>query len=54
MVVGQLLCIVFLLLYPLFYPFFCAEIQGDETALAALNEMKPGAGEYRSFSGSTA
>ena len=34
------------LLYPLFYPYFCAQIQGNETALNALNEMSPGAGEY--------
>ena len=34
------------LLYPLFYPYFCGQIQGNESALADLNEMKPGAGEY--------
>ena len=34
------------LLYPLFYPYFCAQIQGNETALSALNEMKSEAGEY--------
>lgn len=34
------------LLYPLFYPYFCSQIQGNEKALAELNEMKPGAGEY--------
>ncbi len=34
------------LLYPLFYPYFCAQIQGNEKALSALNEMSPDAGEY--------
>ena len=34
------------LLYPLFYPYFCAQVQGNETALNALNEMKPEGGEY--------
>ncbi len=34
------------LLYPLFYPYFCAQIKGNEEALKALNEMQDGAGEY--------
>ena len=34
------------LLYPLFYPYFCAQIKGNEKALEDLNGMKPGAGEY--------
>ena len=34
------------LLYPLFYPYFCAQVKGNETALNALNEMKPEGGEY--------
>lgn len=34
------------LLYPLFYPYFCAQIMGDQNALDDLNGMKPGAGEY--------
>ena len=34
------------LLYPLFYPFFCAQVQGNETVLSAMNAMKPEAGEY--------
>ena len=34
------------LLYPLYYPFFCAEIQGNEAALNDLNALKPEAGEY--------
>ena len=34
------------LLYPLFYPYFCAQVQNDEKALSALNEMQSGAGEY--------
>ena len=34
------------MLYPLFYPFFCAQVQNNETALSALNDMKPEAGEY--------
>ena len=33
-------------LYPLFYPYFCAQIKGNETALNDLNSMKPEAGEY--------
>ncbi len=34
------------LLYPLFYPYFCAQIKGNAKALEDLNEMKPGSGEY--------
>ncbi|MBQ9009548.1 MAG: extracellular solute-binding protein [Clostridia bacterium] len=34
------------LLYPLFYPYFCGQIQGNEAGLAELNALKPEAGEY--------
>ncbi len=34
------------MLFPLYYPYFCGQIAGDEAALRALNEMQPGAGEY--------
>ena len=34
------------LLYPMFYPYFCSQIQGNETAINELNELKPEAGEY--------
>lgn len=34
------------LLFPLYYPLFCSEILGNETAVSELNAMKPGAGEY--------
>ncbi len=34
------------LLYPMFYPYFCAQIQANEKALSDMNEMRPGAGEY--------
>ncbi len=34
------------LLYPMFYPYFCAQIQDNETALNAMNSFAPGAGEY--------
>ena len=34
------------LLYPLYFPYFLAQIRGDETAIAALNGMDPAAGEY--------
>ncbi|MBR6076470.1 MAG: carbohydrate ABC transporter substrate-binding protein, partial [Victivallales bacterium] len=34
------------LLYPLFFPYFCGQIQGNEAALKELNEMKPEAGKY--------
>ena len=33
------------MLFPLYYPYFCSQIQGNAEALQALNEMKPGAGE---------
>ena len=33
------------LLFPLFYPYFCAQIRGDEAALKKLNNMEAGAGE---------
>ena len=33
-------------LYPLYYPYFCALIRGNETALNDLNAMKPEAGGY--------
>ncbi|MCR4598663.1 MAG: extracellular solute-binding protein [Acetatifactor sp.] len=35
------------LLYPMFYPYFCKQVQGIEKALSDMNEMKSGAGEYR-------
>ncbi len=35
-----------MMLFPLYYPFFCAGIQGNAEALESLNGMKPGAGEY--------
>ena len=34
------------MLYPLYYPYFCAQIQGDQTAIDRLNAMEGGAGEY--------
>ena len=34
------------LLYPMFYPYFCAQIHGNQTALDALNAMEPDAGQY--------
>lgn len=34
------------MLFPLYYPYFCAQIQSSETAVQDLNGMKPGAGEY--------
>ena len=34
------------LLYPLFFPYFLAQIRGNETAIADLNNMVPSAGEY--------
>ncbi len=34
------------LLYPMFFPYFCAKVQGDETALAHLNAMDEEAPEY--------
>ena len=33
------------LLFPLFYPYFCAQIQKDDAALKKLNNMEDGAGE---------
>ena len=34
------------LLYPLYYPYFLAQIQGNPEAIESLNGMKDGAGEY--------
>ena len=34
------------MLFPLYYPYFCAQIQGNEKALQELNDMADGAGEY--------
>ena len=34
------------MLFPLFYPYFCAQILGNEKALQELNAMAEGAGEY--------
>ena len=34
------------MLYPLFYPYFCAQVRGNAEALDAMNGMKDGAGEY--------
>ena len=34
------------LTFPLFYPYFCAEILGNETAIAEMNRMDPAAGKY--------
>ncbi len=34
------------MLFPLYYPYFCAQIQGNEKAIQEMNDMKPGAGEY--------
>ena len=34
------------LLYPLFYPYFCAQIKDNATALEDLNSLKSGSGEY--------
>ena len=34
------------MLFPMFYPYFCAQIQGNEKALQDLNAMADGAGEY--------
>jgi|GEM_PF-217396 len=36
----------YFLIYPLFYPYFCALILNDETAVREMNDMKPEAGEY--------
>ena len=32
--------------YPLYFPYFYAELQGNETAVSEMNEGKAGAGEY--------
>ena len=34
------------LLYPMYFPYFCAQIQGNPDAVRELNEMQPSAGEY--------
>ena len=34
------------MLFPLYYPYFCAQIQGKAEAIGDLNEMKSSAGEY--------
>ena len=34
------------LLLPLYYPYLCAQLWGNEAALSDLNGMKPGAGEH--------
>ncbi len=34
------------LLYPMYYPYFCAQVKDNQAALNALNETQPGAGEY--------
>ena len=34
------------MLFSLYFPYFCAQIQGKETALKDLNAMKEGSGEY--------
>lgn len=34
------------LLYPLYFPYFCAQIRDNPDAVRALNEMQPAAGEY--------
>ena len=34
------------LLYPMFYPYFCAQIEGNDAAVSAMNEMGSGSGEY--------
>lgn len=34
------------MLFPLFYPYFCAQIMGNEKALQEMNAMADGAGEY--------
>jgi multiple sugar transport system substrate-binding protein len=34
------------MLFPMFYPYFCAQIQGNEKALQDMNAMADGAGEY--------
>ena len=32
--------------YPLYYPYFCAQLRENEAAVRELNEMRPSAGEY--------
>jgi len=34
------------LLFPLYFPYFCAQIQGNQSALSDLNAMNQGAGKY--------
>ena len=34
------------LTYPLYFPYFCARIRGDETAIRELNSLQPSAGEH--------
>ena len=34
------------MLFPMFYPYFCAQIQGKEDVIRKLNNMEDGAGEY--------
>ncbi|QTE71056.1 carbohydrate ABC transporter substrate-binding protein [Clostridiales bacterium FE2011] len=34
------------MLFPMFYPYFCAQIQGKEDVIRKMNNMEEGAGEY--------
>ena len=34
------------MLFPLYYPYFCAQLQGNPTAIQALNDMGEGSAEY--------
>lgn len=34
------------MLFPMFYPYFCAQIQGKEDVIQKMNNMEEGAGEY--------
>ncbi len=34
------------MLFPMFYPYFCAQIQGKEDIIRKMNDMEEGAGEY--------
>jgi len=34
------------MLFPMFYPYFCAQIQGKEDVIQRMNNMEEGAGEY--------
>ena len=34
------------MLFPLYYPYFCSQIQGNQAAIQDMNAMKDGAGEY--------